>query len=92
MTSINRNQRRNSTPGGRHVFVPDGLFQVRMLRGPRTSWWGSAASARNEAVHAVEEGQWASGFAELYERVSGRDVLRDAAEIQRRGNTTCWRR
>lgn len=93
MTRRTRNNKSQKlTVRGRHTFVPDGLFQVRMLSGPRTCWWGSPASARNEAVNTVAEGRWTGGLAELYERVAGRDVMRDAGEIQRRGAVTCWRR
>ena len=76
---------------GRHHFVPDGLFQARMLSGPPTSWWGSPKSALEELVHAVHEGRWQGGIAGLYTRVEGKDVCLRTGLVVRRGPMTYWR-
>lgn len=75
---------------GRHIFVPDGLFQIRMLSGPSTSWWGAPKSAIAELIHTVREGRWQGGIAGLYERVDGKDVCRRTGLVTRRGTEIYW--
>lgn len=76
----------------RYVFVPDGLYQARMLGGLRTSWWDMGATARDELLTAVHEGRWPEGIAALYKRVAGEDVLLDTGSVMRHGPKTFWRR